>query len=130
MREVVKTFKNGLQAHLARTKLKQEGIAATVHRHSRYRAMSGSGYLLKAASCDAGKAREILSAVETEVDMDEYVDRDDTSHRRCPECNSVNVMAGPLSGRRSILTFLTAGLFLLFLKRDWTCKKCGHQWRG
>jgi len=130
MRETVKAFRNELEAHLARTVLKQKGIAATVHRYSRYRAISGGGYVLKTAPCDAEKARKIGGTVDDEVDMDEYVDSDDTSYRRCPECNSVNIKARPLSGKLAVLTFLTAGLVLLFLKRDWTCKRCGHQWCG
>lgn len=129
-RETIETFRNELEAHLARTTLNQEGIAATVHRYSRYKAMSGGGYVLKVDSRDAAKAREIIGGPNDEVDMDEYVDSDDTSYRRCPECTSVNVTARPLSGKLTILSLLTVGLLLMFLKRDWTCKKCGHQWRG
>jgi len=92
--------------------------------------MSGGGYLLKVAACDAREARAILGELDTEVDMDEYVDSDDASYRRCPACNSVNVKAYPLQRNRALLSVLTLGLALAFLKRDWRCTKCGHEWRA
>lgn len=85
---------------------------------------------MKVAACDAREARAILGEPDTEVDMDEYVDSDDASYRRCPACNSVNVKAHPLPHNRALLSVFTLGLALAFLKRDWHCTKCGHEWRG
>jgi len=129
-RETIRAFSNEMQAHLARSMLKRAGIAATVQRHSRYKAMTGGGYRLKTAPRDVEEARRILSTLDEAVDMDEYVDADDRSYRRCPACNSVNVWADPLPKRLVVWVVLTAGLLLLFLKRDWSCVKCGHTWHG
>ena len=129
-RETVASFSNELEAHLARSMLEAAGIAATVHRYSRYRAIAGGGYLLKTTLSDVERARALLARLDAEVDMDEYVDRDDATCCRCPKCNSVNVQARPLTAKQTVLCALTVGVFLLLLKREWRCKKCGHQWHG
>ena len=61
-------------------------------------------------------------------DMDEYVDADDDSHRRCPSCRSVNLKVAPLPSSTLWFSVALLGLPLLFIKRDWTCAKCGHEW--
>ena len=128
--EPIITFSGEPEAHLARTVLMQRGIDASVHRYSRYRAMAGGGYELKTPLCDAEEARRMLDRIDGDVDTDEHVDSDDTSHRRCPKCESVNVVHLPLPGWLVIFGLFTAGLSFLFVKTDWRCKKCGHRWRG
>lgn len=125
----VKAYKTEFEANLARTTLHRAGIAARVHRFSRYRALAGGGYLVQTDPAAVPRARAVLEALETGVDMDEYVDETDTTVPRCPACRSANVEAKPLSGRQSLWVAATLGLSLLFLHRDWRCTKCGHRWR-
>lgn len=129
-RRTLKSFPNEMQAYLLKGRLELEGIPATVHRFSRYRAMAGGGYLLKVRNSDFEKAQSILTALDTEIDMDEYVDSDDDTVRRCPQCNSVNVKLRPLPRKQAVFSLLSLGVLLLFLRRDWDCRKCGHHWRG
>ena len=126
--ETVQSFKSEAEAHLARSKLASMTIQASVHKFSRYRAMAAGGYVLKVAPRDASRARAILKKIDTEIDMDEYVDADDDSHRRCPSCRSVNLKVAPLPSSTLWFSVALLGLPLLFIKRDWTCAKCGHEW--
>lgn len=129
MKARVKNYGSCVQADLARMILSEKGITAKVRRLSRYGALSGAGYALETTPDDVEEAVRILNSVETEVDMDEYVDPDDPRYPHCPDCSSVNVKARPLSGWLLFGTFLTLGALLLFIPRDWDCKKCGNAWR-
>ena len=129
-RRTLKAFSNEMGAYLLKGRLELEGIPASVHRYSRYRAMAGGGYLLKVRNSDFEKAQSILTGFDTEIDMDEYVDSDDKTVRRCPQCNSVNVKPRPLPRKQAMFSLLTFGILLLFLRRDWDCRKCGHHRRG
>lgn len=124
----LRSFSSEMEACLAQSKLASEGIAATVHRFSRYRAMAKGGWLLKVDAQSLGRARGILRHLDREIDMDEYVDVDDDSYRRCPVCHSVNVVVKPLERCMAIWAALSLGVLLLFLERDWSCRKCGHAW--
>ena len=129
-RETIRSFATEMEACLARAKLEQDGIAASVHFFSRYRAMAGAGYVLKVAVRDAARAKQVLDALDRDVDMDEYVDGDDDSLRRCARCHSVNVLPLPLGRKGLVAAILTCGAALLVLKRAWRCRKCGHEWRA
>lgn len=126
----IASYSNEAEAELAAGRLACDGVKGEVHRFSRYRAMGAGGYQLKVESADLDAARRILGGIEREIDMDEYVDPDDTSYRRCPKCNSVNVMAGPRPRRLVLASVLLLGVPLLFVARDWSCRKCGHAWRA
>ncbi len=128
--ETVKAFSNEVEATLARSRLAQEGIDGTVHRFSRYRALAGGGYVLKVTAADLSRALALLDELDTGIDMDEYVDADDTSYRRCPACRSVNVDTRPLGGWQRLLAVVSLGLFLWCIKRDCHCAKCGARWRA
>jgi len=124
----VKTCKSEAEAHLAQSMLESAGIKAGVHRFSRYRAIGGGGYLVKVGPRDLARARAILKKTDRETDMDEYVSSDDDSYKRCPKCDSVNVDVEPLAGATLWLTVLLIGIPLLFMKRNYTCRKCKHAW--
>jgi len=126
----VASYSNEAEAELAAGRLGCDGIEAEVHRFSRYRAMGAGGYQLRVESADLDSARRVLGSIDREIDMDEYVDADDTSYRRCPKCNSVNVTAGARPLGVLLASMLLLGVPLLFLRRDWSCRKCGHAWRG
>lgn len=125
----VASYSNEAEAELAAGRLACDGINAEVHRFSRYRSIAGGGYQLKVDSAELVPARRILGRIDREIDMDEYVEADDASYRRCPKCNSVNVTAGPRRLGLVLASLLLLGVPLLFVPRDWSCRKCGHSWR-
>lgn len=126
---IVASFSSETDACLALGRLQVDSIQGDVNRFSRYRAMGAGGYQLKVESADLAAARRILGSVEREIDMDEYVDADDTSYTRCPQCRSVNVTAAPRAVKVVVASLLLLGLPLLFIPRDYSCRKCGHTWR-
>ncbi len=126
----VRSFKSETEAHLARTKLANMGIEATVHRFSRYRAVASGGYVIKVRHQHLKRAQAILAKLDKEVDMDEYISSDDDSYVRCPKCQSVNINKLPLGKLVLAGCIVLMGIPLLFLKRDRQCRKCGHAWRS
>lgn len=124
----IKTFQNEAEAELARQFLERHGIAATVHRFSRYRAMTGGGYLLKVEKSRSAEASKFLK-IDSEIDLDEYIDPDDESYPRCPTCRSANTISAPLTWPQMIVVLLGLGIPAFFIKRAHTCRKCGAAWR-
>ena len=123
-------FPNSATAYLVKGRLEQDGIVASVRRGSRYQAMGGSGYIVSVLPEHLARARKILDRTNTEVDLDEYVDKNNTSFRRCPQCRSVMVQRQPLKRSWQILVYATAGLGLLLIIKPFRCKKCGHKWEA
>lgn len=123
-------FPNSAAAYLVKGRLAQDGIEATVRRGSRYQAMGGSGYVVSVHPDQLGRAREILDSTNPEVDLDEYVDKNNTSFRRCPQCRSVMIQRQALTGAKQLLVYATLGLGLLFVVKPFRCKKCGHCWEA
>lgn len=123
-------YPESASASLVKSMLEAEGIKASVHRVSRYAGMGGSGYVLKVGHDDFARARELLDTTATEVDMDEYVDADDTSYRRCPRCQSVMVSREAMTGPQRFLMLSTLGVAWFFLVKSFTCRKCGAVWQG
>jgi predicted Zn-ribbon and HTH transcriptional regulator len=123
-------FPNSAAAYLVKGRLAQDGIEATVRRGSRYQAMGGSGYVVSVHPDQLARAREILDSTNPEVDLDEYVDKNNTSFRRCPQCRSVMVQRQAVTGTRQFLVYATLGLGLLLVVKPFRCKKCGHRWEA
>lgn len=124
----VRMFKNEIEACLLKHKLEQHGLHPTVHSYSRYKAMAGAGILVKVPPEEQGRALVLLAQLDKPIDMDEYVEPDDRSHARCPECGSVHITARSLSAAEKREAVLSLGLCLLFQRRDWNCQKCGYEW--
>ncbi len=123
-------YPESASACLVKSMLESEGITSTVHRVSRYAGMGGSGYVLKVGPDDVARARALIDATPGEVDMDEYVDADDTSYRRCPRCQSVMVSREAMTGPQRFLMLSTLGVAWFFLVKSYTCRKCGAVWQG
>ncbi len=123
-------YPESASACLVKSMLLQEGIPATVHRVSRYAGMGGAGYVLRVNSKNLAKARALLNKKDAGVDMDEYVDEDDNSYRRCPGCRSVMVVREPLNGTQRSLVIWTFGVGFLFMRKSFRCEKCGERWTG
>jgi len=126
--ETLKAFRDEASASLARDWLVRQDIDAAVVRFSRYRGMAGGGYFVKVAAADLPRAQALMDEVDRGIDLDEYVDPDDTSYRHCPHCGSANVSVAPLEGAAHLLAMATMGLYLLFARRDCRCAKCGAEW--
>lgn len=120
--KTLQSYSSEAEAQLVRGMLAGNGIAATVGRYSRYRAMAAGGWLLRVPPGDYARAQAILEKTSSGPDMDEYVDPDDLSYRRCPKCTSVNVTAAEEPFLKAL-----AGAFRL-ISRNWHCGKCGHTW--
>lgn len=121
-------FPNSATAYLVQGRLAQDGIQASVRRGSRYQAMGGSGYVVSVLPEQLDRARKILDSTNPEVDLDEYVDPNNTSFRRCPQCRSVMVRRQKLAPAQRRLAIATAGLAMFFMVKPFRCKKCGHRW--
>lgn len=126
--DILRHFSNSIEADLARTRLAADGIHATVHKVSRYRAMSGGGYVLRVPHHQTARAQEIMGPLNRPIDMDEYVDADDESYRRCPKCRSVSVEVIPLTPNQRRTLLMTLGLAFPFVKRRRVCTKCSSEW--
>lgn len=123
-------FPNSAAAYLVKGRLAQDGIEATVRRGSRYQAMGGSGYVVSVHPDQLARARAILDSTNPEVDLDEYVDKNNTSFRRCPQCRSVMVQREALASPQKFLVYTTLGLGFFFVTKPFRCKKCGHRWEA
>ncbi|MCC6144773.1 MAG: hypothetical protein IT368_13280 [Candidatus Hydrogenedentes bacterium] len=123
-------YPNSATAYLVKGRLEQDGIVASVRRGSRYQAMGGSGYVVSVLPEHLERARKILDRTNSEVDLDEYVDKNNTSFRRCPQCRSVMIKRQPLTRSQSMAVYATLGLGLLLIIKPFRCKKCGHAWEA
>lgn len=126
---IVGTYPESASAHLALSKLNAEGIEGHIHRVSRYQAMAGHGYVLRVAAADSARASAILERYRGPVDLDEYVDTDDASYRRCPSCKSVMIQRGPYTVAQRLALVLTLGVASYVIVKDFRCTKCGQAWR-
>ena len=79
---------------------------------------------------DVRWALEILGPEHSDIDMDEYVDRDYPAYVHCPECGSASITTHAFEGRMKYLVNATLGLAGVFAKRGRHCRKCGHDWIG
>ena len=79
------SFKSAFEAHGAAGMLQAQDIPATVVSEGRYAGLAG-GYRVKVLIEDVERAQQFLSSATDDIDLDEYVDPDDTSYKRCPKC--------------------------------------------
>ncbi len=123
-------YPNSATAYLVKGRLSQDGIESWVRRGSRYQAMGGSGYVVSVLPEHLERARKIIDSTNAEVDLDEYVDKNNTAFRRCPQCRSVMLQRQPLGRPRQLMVYATLGLALLVIVKPFRCKKCGHCWNA
>ena len=124
----LRRYPESASACLVMGMLAQEGIPATVHRVSRYKAMGGSGYILRVNESDLARAEKLIKKADTGIDMDEYVDADDRSYRRCPQCRTVMIERAPLKWWQRSLAVATLGAGYLLVQKHFHCRKCGETW--
>lgn len=128
--EIIATFREAHEAHLARGALEAEGILTEVWgEHSASLGYSDTdGTIRLGVPADrAERAREILATdltrlIEEEPDLERHPILVPT----CPTCGSASIKAAAGTGILAILEELMSGL----LGRRWLCMTCGGRWRA
>ena len=78
------------------------------------------GIRIQVEESDLEKAREF---------MRDMIDEAKTQELRCPKCDSATVDYERVSWRFAAVIVLLIGIPLLWLKKKFTCRSCGHRWR-
>ena len=126
----VAKFINIVDADLARAKLEGDGIKVfmadenTVRVNWLYSAAI-DGVKIQVMESDAERAREILA----QKPIPEHELEKENDSQACPECGSSDLRYEFFSHRFAFLSWLLMGIPLPFLKKKWTCRKCGNSWK-
>jgi len=133
-------FNNPVEAHLVRTKLESEGIDCAVIDEIRgstgwQYAIAIGGVRLQVNESDAQRALEILQGFQDEPIGDEpaeeqIAESETESDRCCPRCGAAEIQYEEFSRRLVFISLVFLGFPLPFLKRRWTCRNCGYQWKA
>lgn len=113
------------EADVLRMRLEAEGIDAfvpdqhTVLANPLYGQAIG-GIRVQVNESDYERAREILAGQVPPASAGMFA---------CPACGSDAVRYEEFSLRAACLALLLLGLPLLWRKRQFTCRACGHQWK-
>lgn len=130
----IRTFDNSVDAHIFRSKLESEGIRCflfddtMVSLNPIYNVALG-GIKLKVSSEDAGRAREIITAIENTPVTDETGEP-----LMCPNCGSGDLYTGfkSIRGMKGVLAaILSFALFVypVYYRSVYRCKNCGTEFR-
>lgn len=128
----IRTYKDGISAHIMRNKLESEDIACFVHDenivtlNALYQNAVG-GVKLVVNEEDVEKALQIIEEVEHEPFRDE---KDQII--ACPNCSSEKLISDHVSMKdvKSVLSVIISFLFMVFplyYKSVYKCKSCGHE---
>jgi len=129
----VTAFSLAIEADFARTRLESEGIECvvadehTVTMNWLYSNAVG-GVKLKVWESDLQRAREILEREPTT----EEGSKDEAARYKelhCPRCGSTDVSYERFSRRLAFASWILLSFPLPFLKKKWSCRTCGHEWR-
>lgn len=126
----LKTFDNGPEAHIVKSKLESEGINSflfdenMVSLNPLYNITVG-GIKLKINETDLERAQEILGAVENTPLTNETGEA-----IKCPKCGSANLFIGfksmkGVKGIASLFFSIVFMVFPIFFKSTYSCKECG-----
>jgi predicted RNA-binding Zn-ribbon protein involved in translation (DUF1610 family) len=130
-RVVVAAFGNILEAHLAQSRLQNEGIDAIVDDEFTVNAnnlldVAVGGVKILVPETEAGRAGAILSA-RPAADAASPAPPDDTVP--CPRCGSTDVHRPERPRRIAFLMAMLFGFPAWFGLRKWKCSRCGHEWK-
>jgi hypothetical protein len=131
----VATFGEVLAAQMCRARLASAGVRAfvadehlsTLNPHYMGAAL---GIRVQVRQADLARALEILKEAAERKDEDEGEDDDDEHDDgpRCPSCAS-RYSYFEWSAGQMFLIVLLVGLPLLFLHKQWHCRRCDHRFR-
>ena len=120
---------NVADADLARAILAMEGVEAVLADvHSRVMTPHVVREVrLQVLQRDAVKALDILRASSEEhTGLRNGLAR----LRQCPNCGSYDLTRSALPRLAAVLPWLLFGIPLLFMRRRWRCRSCGHEWKA
>ena len=132
----VGTFSQGVDAHLARTKLESEGIQCMVSDEYLVRvnwllSNAVGGVKLMVPAWDVEHAKEVLRPKPHLVEAADPNERDpEDADLICPRCHSYDVYYHRFNKRIANLLVLFFGFTLPWFSRRWICKQCDYQWRS
>lgn len=79
---------------------------------------------------DFEKAKQILNEISPEEsEAEETLEKQTIIETYCPECNSTNTRKEDVSAAAFVISILTLGFPIPFLKRKYHCFNCGHEWK-
>lgn len=125
----VKTFDDGISAHILKTRLESDGIACYIHDENIVTlnplySFAVGGVKLKVDQPDLDKALKILKEIEDKPYTDE-----NQEIIECPNCGSTDLysnfksMKDPAGVFAAITSFLLT-VFPIYFKSVYRCKKC------
>jgi hypothetical protein len=132
----LQTFPSKIDADLAQARLESSGIRAFVSDPPYPAMFLAEGVKLRVASRDEQRARGVLQELAEELRSEVPFEDSDTGGEtvRCPQCEldycyfQRPVLRGLSPGGAAALPTVLATVFLWFMKKRWTCHKCGHVW--
>ena len=131
---IVKTFDDGISAHILRSRLESEGIECFIHDENIVTLnplfnFAVGGVKLKVEESDLEKALVILNEIENTPFTSE-----DEEVIKCPNCESTELysdfksMKNPAGILAAITSFLLT-VFPIYYKSVYRCKKCNTEFK-
>lgn len=130
----IKTFDNGIEAHLLKIRLENEGIDCFIFDENIVTLMplyniGVGGIKLKINEHDKDKALGIITEIaETKLknEQNEIIN--------CPKCQSEELIYGfkSMKGLKGIISMISSFIFMIFpiyFKSVNKCKACGHEFK-
>ncbi|MBN1291058.1 MAG: DUF2007 domain-containing protein [Candidatus Latescibacteria bacterium] len=124
-------FSQGIEAHLAKTRLESEGIECfirdenTINVNWLYSNAIG-GVKLQVRQSDSEKAKKIFSHFD---EIPSHNKTDSEAQQRCPKCNSIDIRYEKFARKPAFWSWILLGIPLPFVKRKWKCNTCGYSWK-
>ncbi|MEE8199941.1 MAG: transposase [Candidatus Acidoferrales bacterium] len=130
----VARFHEPALAHLCKTRLELTGVEAIVSDEhiiglNWFYSLALGGVKVKVRESEAARAIELLGEEFPEAELSEEVKATAPDELRCPRCHSQSVYFQRYARKLSLAVVVLLGLPLLFPRRRWECRDCGHQWR-
>ncbi|AMC10230.1 hypothetical protein Lupro_02725 [Lutibacter profundi] len=128
----IRTFENGPEAHLFKTKLLSLGIECFIFDEQTITlnpimGVAIGGIKLKVNENDYEKSNQVITDIENTPltnEKDEIL--------KCPKCNSIELYTGfkSMKGVKGIISTITSFLFMIYpvyFKNVYKCKDCGNE---
>lgn len=129
-------FRDVIMADLTRSKLESEGIKAYIFNDKLVSinwvlSQAVGGVRVMVAKDDAERATEILARDDSEllaINEAAASEKNELNHVVCEKCGSDNVIRTSSQRRAAALSILLT-IPLLFWRKRYKCRSCGHSWR-
>jgi hypothetical protein len=129
----IATFNQPEEAQLSQAKLESEGIPSFVADSNfvsanRFYSIAAGGVKLQVRESDAEIALSILNLEQAQLSS-MIKNETEITDEKCPNCRSTDIQYDTFSLRHIFISILLLGFPLLFFKRNWKCRDCGHEWK-